>query len=59
MDTCSHFTLEHTDVAAFHHSPPDTLNLLRDGRGVTSKVNSRQTSHKSSVGYKVSAQLNL
>ena len=35
---CSHFTLEDIDMAAFHHSPPDTLNLLRDGRGVTNNV---------------------
>lgn len=59
MDPFSYFTLEHTDVAAFCHSPSDTLNLLREGRDTTNKVNSRQTSHKSSVGYQVSAQINL
>lgn len=59
MDPCSHFTLEHTDMATSHHSPPDTLDLLREGRDTTNKVNSRQTSHKSGVGYQVSAQVNL
>lgn len=49
MDTCSHFTLEHTDMAAFHHSPPDILNLLTEGRGITNKVNSRQSSLSTSA----------
>lgn len=39
-------------MAAFHHSPPDTPNLLGEGRG-------RQTSPKCRVGCQVSAQLNL
>lgn len=44
---------------SFPSQPPRHPKPAEKGRGTTNKDKSRQTSHKSSVGYKVSAQLNL
>jgi len=48
-------------MTAFHRNPPgpNTLSLLRGGKGATNKANRRATCHKTSVVYRDSPQHNL